>query len=149
MHHQNATREMRARSVSYLERNWKEYENLILSEAVAINPGAWPDDDMKEAVIKKRIEELKKPGTWGGSDIIRAISDMLRIRINVYVRNREVWNFGSAGSVVLNLFYNGSSHYDSISGIEQLEAPHSTTGGPDNDLRDQQVTLQPPSGCMA
>lgn len=143
LRHQEAVQELRARSVSYMERNWRQYENLILSEAVTLDPAAWPSEEDKEEVIRNRIEKLKKPGTWGGSDIIRAVCDLFRIRINVYIPNREICSFGSVGSVLLNLYYNGLSHYDSISAIEVLEASSSSTRRLNDVLQDRKVTQQP------
>lgn len=120
--HQEAIRVMRQECVNHLHSSIDTYRDIIITEALERGQ-AWPDDvdgNTHDRIIANHLEELRKNGVWGGSEVLVAVRDKLGVTIRVFADHFSPLVFeGNNNNETINVFYNGVNHYDSVIDVSE------------------------------
>lgn len=114
---------MRATTVEHLRVYQERYRELIITEGLERGE-RWPDEEQAQAtIIQQRLLTLERDGVWGGSDVLAAVRDKLGVTIRIFTAQFQPIVFESQTNsyAMINLFYNGVDHYDSITRVHDIE----------------------------
>lgn len=119
--HQLRTKELRQHVVQHINKNFLRYENELKGRIHEIKKGV-KIDNMENDCLNFVNHCLVKPNCWGGSESLKAISEIQQVNIIIIHQNGSI-NLASSFNPIhvqcVIILFRNNNHYESIVNISK------------------------------